>query len=217
MRCDACGHGRVPPLREKTRHRRAHVVALVRGIALHGLGIQPAHVHQADPGRRMGGGHLSAPGIRSARTSLRMSAPSASAARITSASLVSTDTGMPRPTHAAPRASRARVSRPCRGHGTRASSTRRRCPECRRPRPPAGRSARRLPAPAACAPPSENESGVTLTMPITRGRSRVIRKRPARCEEGAERPRAQPLSGGDDERESASEKGVAALLECSGR
>ncbi len=65
-----------------------------------------------------------------------------------------------------------------------AGSTRRRCRGCRRPRF-SSRSQRAIArSGVSAASPSENESGVTLTIPITRGRARSISNRPA-CQTGA--------------------------------
>ena len=65
----------------------------------------------------------------------------------------------------------------------RGASTRLRCRGCRRPRAPGFRS---VEAPRrGSRPPSKNESGVTFTMPITRGRSSSRTKRPARHASGA--------------------------------
>ena len=66
-------------------------------------------------------------------------------------------------------AARAPAPRARRQAARRAASTRRRCRECRRPRPSVAARARARHRDARMRPPSEKESGVTLTMPMTSG------------------------------------------------
>ena len=61
------------------------------------------------------------------------------------------------------------------GSRRRDGSTPRRYPECRRLRPPSGRLGQRRSEGSRKRPPSENKSGVTLSTPITSGRSSVSR------------------------------------------
>ena len=120
----------------------------------------------------------SAPSPCSALMSLTMAAPALMAARITSVLQVSTDTGTLPPCNASMIGSTRRSS----------SSIPTDCAPGRDDSPPISRmSAPSSSSRKACAipaavdawrPPSENESGVTLTMPMINGRLRGRVKRP---------------------------------------
>ena len=98
-----------------------------------------------------------------------------SARRITSGLTVSTESGTPNFSALAAPAARAQffVQRHRRGARRVDSPPMSGC----RPLPPAASRSAPGPAASSCGPPSENESGVTLTMPITCGRARSMRKR----------------------------------------
>ena len=138
----------------------------------------------------------SAPGARNALMSLTMSTPIASAARITSGLALSSETGQPSFSAPSSTGSTRRSS----------SSTLTACAPGRLDSPPmSSMSAPSLSSCSQCAsaectskcwPPSENESGVTLTMPITLGSVKSIAKRVV-CqiikESGAKAPRCSAL------------------------
>src|SRR5262245_54530108 len=112
-----------------------------------------------------------APGAASAVMSLIIVAPRASASRITSGLVVSTETGTPRPPSASSTGN-TRASSSSAGTGAapgRLDSP----PMSTRSAPSSTRRRARAAAARASAyrPPSKNESGVTLTIPITSGRS----------------------------------------------
>ncbi|MCW0466050.1 hypothetical protein NB705_003123 [Xanthomonas sacchari] len=121
----------------------------------------------------------SAPGWRRACTSLIMPAPAATAARITSGLKVSTLNGSA--VCAASRSITGITRRSSSSTGTGVAPGRVDSPPMSSTSAPS--PARRRPCATAAstlawAPPSENESGVTLTMPITRGRSSSSRWAP---------------------------------------
>ena len=169
----------------------------------------PSMCMRHTPAVRCAAAACNAPGRCSARTSFTMSAPASSTAAITSGRLVSTDTGTPSvtacwTTGSTRRSSSARsgVAEPGRVDSP---------PMSRMSTPSATRVSqwRRAASVSAWRPPSENESGVTLTMPITCGRERSMRKREvcqkafigfgsngSRMQNGAARPRLVERSVG---------------------
>jgi len=104
-----------------------------------------------------------------------MSTPSASAARISSGVLVSTDTGTP--SRSAPSTTGNTRAISSAAPGATAPGRVDSPPMSRMSAPSATSRSHQASAAAvpACRPPSEKESGVTLTMPITRGRVRSMR------------------------------------------
>ena len=120
----------------------------------------------------------SAPGREKARTSLRMQAPAASAALITDARLVSTETATPRAASASTTGTTRRSSS---SSGTASAPGRVDSPPTSTMAAPSDTisSPRRSARPgSANRPPSEKESGVTLRIPITSGRERSKRLSP---------------------------------------
>ena len=187
------------------------------GAALGGehLGERAAAQVAGDVGRPRGSPIVAAisGSNRPPETSLTIVAPAATAARATSALVVSIETV---------RAGRARAAR---SPGARGAAPRRRRPAspagwsprrrrrgCRRPRARAGGRARSARVGVEERPPSENESGVTLTTPMTAGRRsglrhaassgrtaqamRRLRGRPNHCRPG--RTARRVLSGAAD-------------------
>ena len=167
-RRDALARGTRRPRRPRRRSSGSRCI--VRGLAL--------HVHEAHGGSRRPRPPRARPGAVSAPMSLIIDAPAAIAARITSG-LARVD----RDRHGAvaqalEHRQHARDSSSSRRHAAGAGTARlaRRCRGCRRPPRSAGVAC----ASAACGsrkrPPSENESGVTLTTPMTSGRVEVERE-----------------------------------------
>ena len=121
-------------------------------------------------------------------TSLTMAAPASSAQAATCAFMVSIETGTPSADHGGQHrleAPQFLVERNRRRRCRRDASIPRRYRGCRRPPRPCGAPARWRRAGSRKRPPSENESGVTLRMPMTSGRpaasSRAsVRMRPGR-------------------------------------
>src|SRR6218665_1489638 len=154
---------------QKSAHLRQHIA--VHRCQLHGLRVA-VHMHQANAAARMRRDDGRSPGLAQ-----RPDVVDDVGAHITSGLQVSTETGAPKETAARTTGSTRASS--C-SSGTAVLPGRVDSP------PMSSMSAPSLSSCSQCCtavavlpwrPPSENESGVTLTMPMTRGRVRSMEKR----------------------------------------
>ncbi len=145
---------------------------VVAGVVLHRAGLAQ-HVHETHRAAALGDEARAMAGSpRSAVTSLTRPAPASRAARATTALVVSTRSApASRRRGARSPARRGRARRRPTPARSPAGSTRRPCRGWPLPRRRASRPWATADSVSACRPPSENESGVTLTMPMTQGRA----------------------------------------------